>query len=218
MTILQRLTAAAEPHWHHYVHHRFVEQLANATLDKASFQHYLKQDYLYLLQYNRALALAMYKSDSFAQMDKVRESINLLFKEIQIHIGYCREWGIDEAALMRTTESTACVAYTRYVLDAGMTGNLAELYAALLPCAAGYAEIGKRIAESGISPKGNPYQMWIDAYAADDFQVVVQQMVETLEQLCGGLGEQQMEKIQQIFTTATRMEIAFWQMGLDQSE
>ena len=29
--------------------------------------------------------------------------------------------------------------------------------------------------------------------------------------------KKQMEKIQDIFTTATRMEISFWQMGLDLS-
>lgn len=218
MSILQPLVAAAQPHWQHYVCHPFVEQLAQGTLNTAAFRHYLKQDYRYLLQYNRALALAMYKSDTFAQMDTIRDAINLLFKEIQLHIGYCRSWGVSEAELAATPESAACVAYTRYVLDAGMAGSLAELYAALLPCAAGYAEIGKGIADRGISPPDNPYQNWIDAYAAEDFQTAAHQMADTLTQLCIGLGETQMQKIRHIFTTATRMEIAFWQMGLDQSE
>ena len=38
-----------------------------------------------------------------------------------------------------------------------------------------------------------------------------------LTALCEPLNDSQLTNIQQIFTTATRMEIGFWQMGLDLS-
>lgn len=218
MSITQQLIQNAAPHWAEYVEHPFVQQLENGSLPLACFQHYLKQDYLYLLQYNRAFALAIYKADNFAQMEIAHRSVATLLHEIQLHIGFCQEWGVSEAALLATPESSTCIAYTRYVLDCGMTGGLPELYAAIAPCAIGYAEIGKRLAAGGKSPANNPYQAWIDAYAHPDFQQATQALADNLEALCQGLDEQRLAKIQQIFTTATRMEVAFWQMGLDLSE
>lgn len=217
MSITQKLIKNAQPYWENYIEHPFVQQLENGTLPLMNFQHYLKQDYLYLLHYNRAFALAIYKADNFTQMEIAHQSVAALLYEIQLHIGFCKEWGIDEKTLLATPESAACVAYTRYVLDCGMVGGLPELYAAIAPCAIGYAEIGRNLATRGRSPAENPYQVWIEMYASADFQHATQALADNLDLLCQGLDEARLAKIQQIFNTATRMEVAFWQMGLDLS-
>ncbi|XWY21352.1 thiaminase II [Bisgaard Taxon 45] len=217
MSITQQLINNAGTYWQDYIHHPFVQQLANGTLPKACFQHYLKQDYLFLFQYNRALSLGLYKAENFAQMKAAHEAIGALLHEIQLHIQFCESWGIDEQTLFSTEESAACVAYTRYVLDAGMTGGLAELYTALAPCAIGYAVIAKHIVEGDVSPATNPYQAWIDTYSGEEFQTAAQHAIATLDALCADLSEAQITKLQSIFNTATRMESAFWQMGLDLS-
>ncbi|HDR1852665.1 thiaminase II [Pasteurella multocida] len=217
MSTTQQLINNSGRYWLDYIYHPFVQQLADGTLPKACFQHYLKQDYLFLFQYNRALSLGIYKADNFAQMKAAQDAIGALLHEIQLHIQYCESWGIDENTLFRTEESAACVAYTRYVLDAGMTGGLAELYTALVPCAIGYAVIAKHIVENGKSPANNPYQAWIDTYAGEAFQTAAQHAMQTLDALCAGFSEAQLATLQQIFNTATRMESAFWQMGLDLS-
>ncbi|STZ76022.1 thiaminase II [Bergeriella denitrificans] len=213
MSLTQTLIEQAEPHWAEYVQHPFVEQLAAGTLPETSFRHYLKQDYLYLFQYTRMFALAMYKSENFAQMETARGMAEAVLSEIDLHIAYCREWGISEAELFATEESAACIAYTRYVLDCGISGTLAELYAAVAPCMLGYAEIGKRIGAQPPVP-GNPYQAWIDTYAAEDFQQVAVDFSAFFDSLCQDLTPAQQAKIAHIFTTATRMEVAFWDMGL----
>ncbi|PJG86236.1 thiaminase II [Conservatibacter flavescens] len=212
--MVTQLIQQARPYWHAYVRHEFVQQLAHGTLAKTSFQHYLKQDYLYLFHYSRMFALAMYKSENFAQMEVSREHLNAVLDEIQLHIKYCQQWGIDEQTLFSTQESSALIAYTRYVLDCGMTGSLAELYAAIAPCMLGYAEIGRWITEEKLSVANNPYQTWIDTYASDEFQQSAVKTREFLTALYQPLTTQQREKVQHIFTTATRMEVAFWEMGL----
>lgn len=217
MSVVQQLIKNAAPHWQDYIQHAFVRQLATGTLKPEQFQHYLKQDYLYLFHYNRALALTLFKAEDFAQMAQANQAISTLLQEIQLHIAFCQQWGISEAELAQTPESPACVAYTRYVLDCGMNGSLADLYAAIAPCAIGYAEIARWIVEQQLSPADNPYQAWIDAYAADDFQQSAVQLAALLDSLCRDLNPKQLAKVQQIFTTATRMERAFWQMGLDRT-
>lgn len=217
MSQTQQFIQNAGQYWIDYVDHSFVQQLANGTLPKASFQHYLKQDYLFLFQYNRALSLGIYKAENFTQMREANEAIAALLNEIKLHIQFCERWEIDEKTLFSTEESAACVAYTRYVLDCAMTGGLSELYTALAPCAIGYAVIAKRIVESGVSPANNPYQDWIDTYAGEEFQHAAQQAITMLDELCANLPTAQLAKLQSIFNTATRMESAFWQMGLDLS-
>lgn len=217
MSQTQQFIQTAGQYWLDYIEHPFVQQLANGSLPKTCFQHYLKQDYLFLFQYNRALSLGIYKAENFTQMREANEAIGALLNEIKLHIQFCKRWGIDEKTLFSTEESAACVAYTRYVLDCGMTGNLSELYTALAPCAIGYAVIAKKIVDSGVSPENNPYQDWIDTYSGEEFQNAAQQATKVLDQLCANLSTTELAKLQSIFNTATRMESAFWQMGLDLS-
>lgn len=216
MLTVDQLITHSQPHWDHYLYHPFVLQLGEGTLPAKSFQHYLQQDYLYLFQYSRALSLGIFKANTFSDIEFAHNANDVLLKEIQLHINFCKEWGISELNLKNISESSACIAYTRYVLDCGIKGGLAELYTALAPCMLGYAAIGKQLGGQE-QVKHNPYQKWIDTYSATDFQIAAQQFTSMLNALYQDISEKQAEQIQQIFTTATKMEIDFWQMGLDLS-
>ncbi|WP_456264842.1 thiaminase II/PqqC family protein, partial [Neptuniibacter marinus] len=90
--------------------------------------------------YVRAYALAIYKADNLEDMRRALPSVQaLLDTEIAHHVAYCTQWGISEAEMEQETEAFGTVAYTRFVLDAGMSGDLVSLYAALAPCSIGYA-------------------------------------------------------------------------------
>ena len=217
MTITQELIKNSQPFWNDYIKHEFVQELAQGTLKLENFQHYLMQDYIYLFHYCRAFALAMYKSENFEQMNFSQQALNATLDEIQLHINYCKEFGIDEKSIYEQKESPACVAYTRYVLDCGMNGDLAQLYAGVIPCFVGYAKVADYITENNLSVENNPYQSWIDMYSSQEYQEAANEATKFFEELCKDSSKKQMEKIQNIFTTATRMEISFWQMGLDLS-
>ena len=65
------------------------------------------------------------------------------------------------------------LAYTRYVLDAGMRGDLLALKVALAPCVIGYAEIATRLAaRPNALAATNPYRVWIAEYAGAAYQEV----------------------------------------------
>jgi thiaminase len=60
--------------------------------------------------------------------------------------------------LEQTPPAVEMLAYTRYVLDAGMRGDLLALKVALAPCVIGYAEIATRLASRpGAHAATNPY-------------------------------------------------------------
>ncbi|MFA0088167.1 thiaminase II [Vibrio sp. 10N.286.49.C2] len=213
------LIQACQDEWHAYTQHSFVEQLATGELHPDAYLHYLKQDFLFLKQYARAYALAIYKAKTLDQMrEAVPSVLALLNSEIAHHVSYCSQWGLTESDMEAEQEDFGTVAYTRYVLDAGMTGELVDLYAALAPCSIGYAVIGEeRLKHASTSLEGNPYRSWIEMYASEEFQSGVQTSIQRLDALLEDIdvNSQRAQELIHVFKTATRMEIAFWQQGLD---
>lgn len=215
-TLFERLKAAARDEWEAYTHHPFVEQLGAGTLPLASFQDYLVQDYLFLIQFARANALAAYKSRSLTDVQASADALGAILAETELHVRLTQEWGIDRPTLEAAPEKQATVAYTRYVLDAGLSGDLLDLNVALAPCAIGYAEIGTRLAPQLDGRADHPYRDWISEYAGDGFQQAARQATERLDVLAArSLTEQRVEELVALFRTATRLETAFWQQALD---
>ena len=205
------------PTWDDYIQHDFVKQLTAGTLAPDSFRHYLVQDYLYLIHYTRVMALSVYKSDTLAQMRVGQAGINaMLDMEIAMYLDFCRQWNIPLEQVENAPESAVTIAYSRYILDAAMSGSLAELYAAIAPCLMGYGEIGKRIKDEGFIAD-NPYQPWIDVFSSDEFLSITAQNEAQINTLLADASPAQAEKFQRLFNTAARMEVNFWQQALDLS-
>ena len=217
----QDLIQACQNEWTEYTEHSFVQQLAFGELAHSSFLHYLKQDFLFLKQYTRAYALAIYKARTLAEMRMALPSVQaLLSSEIAHHVTYCGEWSVSEVEMEAEPEAFGTVAYTRFVLDTGMSGDVIDLYAALAPCSIGYGVIGAQLlARESTKLEGNPYANWIKMYGGEEFQSGVQKSITQLDELLVDidLDSQRGQRLCHIFKTATRMEVAFWQQGLDEA-
>ena len=205
--------------WTAYTRHAFVEELGKGTLPRSAFHHYLVQDYVFLVHFSRAWSLGVVKATTLAEMKICASTVDaLLNHEMALHVGTCAAQGIDEATLFAAKEDAANLAYTRYVMDAGLQGDFLDLMAALAPCCFGYGEIGHRLADS--AAPDTPYAAWIATYADSDYQKVmarVGQMLDTsVTQRLGSdfLHSPRWQHLQSRFTTATELEIGFWDMGL----
>ncbi|MDN3681004.1 thiaminase II [Vibrio tapetis subsp. quintayensis] len=215
----QDLIHACREDWDAYTQHQFVQTLADGTLAQPCYLHYLKQDFLFLKQYARAHALAIYKARTLADMRRALPSVHaLLDSEIAHHVTYCEQWHLTESDMEAEPEDFGTVAYTRYVLDAGMTGDIVDLYAALAPCSIGYAEIGKNLmAATSTQLNGNPFASWIELYSGEEFQTGVAESTAHLDEILAEIDKnsERGRNLIAVFKTATRMEVAFWQQGLD---
>lgn len=205
--------------WQAYTHHAFVEQLGAGTLPREIFLHYLTQDYIFLFHFARAWALAVVKSETIAEARFASSIVDgLMNTEMSLHVDICGKAGISEAALLAAAEERENLAYTRFVLDAGMSGDFLDLVAALAPCVMGYGEIGARLAREGAAD--TPYRQWVDTYAGDDYQSLCTSVGELIETAVRGrLGDApaalpRWASLSKRFRTATRLEIGFWEMGL----
>lgn len=209
---------AARPVWRAYTRHKFVEGLGDGSLPRDAFLHYLKQDYVFLIHFSRAWALGVVKADTLDEMKACAATVDALVNhEMQLHIETCAAIGIDAATLETTPEAAANLAYTRYVLEAGYSGDFLDLLAALAPCVMGYGEIGARLADAATS---DAYADWIAAYASDEYQTLcrdVGAMIDAaMTRRCGADFAQspRMAALSDRFRTATQLEVGFWEMGL----
>ena len=218
MDLFDRLKAARPEAWAAYVAHPFVAGLGAGTLPEAAFRTYLVQDYLFLIQFARAYALAVFKGRDLAEMRAAHRGLAaILDKEMDLHLKYCAGWGLDAAAVEATPEARATTAYTRFVIDTGLRGDLLDLHVALAPCVVGYAEIAERLAaEPGALAASNPYRQWIEEYAGPGYAEIATSARANLDRLAArSLTEARFADLADIFAQASLLEADFWQMGLD---
>lgn len=208
---------AAGADWDAYVAHPFVAGLGDGTLPRSAFLHYLAQDYVFLIHFARAWALAVVKSETLAEMDAASATVQaLLGEEMSLHRQICAREGIDAAALEATIEAPENLAYTRYVIEAGLAGDLCDLLAALAPCVLGYGEIGARLKADGPAA---PFAEWVETYGSDDYQGLCRDIGALID---GALDRRigtdfaaspRWARLSERFTAAARLEAGFWQMG-----
>lgn len=216
MTFFENLKAACADEWRAYTEHPFTNAMADGSLSEKAFRHYLVQDYLFLIEFARAYALAAYKAPGLADMREAAAAMSaILDVELNLHINLCGQWGLSPEQIESATPEPETLAYTRYVLDTGMRQDLLALQVALNPCVAGYAEIGSRLmAQTTLTTSENPYHVWIAEYAGKAYQEVAASALQQIEKLAKKYATPLREKeLQKIFREATRLEIAFWEMG-----
>jgi thiaminase/transcriptional activator TenA len=211
-----RLRRDARDAWEAYASHPFLAALAAGRLPRAGFQTYLIQDYLFLIDYARAYALAAHKSDSLEEMTAASQTMAaLLAVEMPLHIAYCGEWGISEAELQAARPDLRMTAYTSFVLARGSSGDRLDLDVALAPCLAGYAAIAERLlAAPETVLEGNPYAPWIRLYAGPAYRAVAAAAIRALDQSGARRGaETRYPALLATFRTACLLEAQFWDIG-----
>lgn len=202
------------PDWDAYVDAPFVRALADGSLPRSAFLAYLAQDYLFLIHFARAWSLAVVKAGSLAEMRACSATVHALLEtETRLHVGLCAQAGISEDDLSRIVEAPQNLAYTRYVLEAGYSGDFLDLLAALAPCVLGYGEIGARLIAA---PHGAAYADWIATYGGAEYQALCRDTAALIDgAVAARLGPQptalpRWRELQDRFSTATRLEAGFW--------
>ncbi|KAH8821525.1 thiamine biosynthesis protein-like protein (Thi-4) [Xylogone sp. PMI_703] len=204
--------------WRGHVEHDFVARLADGTLPTDKFKYYLIQDYLYLVQFARANALASYKAKTSEDIAAAASIVTHIFHEMKLHVEYCEGFGVSQAEMEASEESQElCTNRRRYVLDVGQSEDWIALQIAMAPCLIGYGHIAQRLFNDPETKReGNIYWKWIENYVADDYVEAVRigsGQKELIEKHMVQQSPSRIEELVKIFIHATNMERGFWDMG-----
>ena len=205
--------------WNSYIKHDFVIKLTSSSLNKKIFLNYLIQDYLFLIQFSKAWSLAIVKSDTLYEMKVAANTVNGLINfEMDLHIDLCGSYGISKIDLENANEENENIAYTRYVLEAGYSGDLLDLLAALIPCVLGYGEIGVNNAK--VIPEDYMYHKWLKTYSSKEYQKICDEVANMFDNAIllrldkNYKDSYKWNNIKKIFRKAVLLEVDFWNMAM----
>jgi len=210
------LRAAAADIWEAQHRHPFVTGIGDGTLEPSRFQIWFRQDYLFLIEYGRLLALGAARAPDLETMARFAELTQaILCEEMALHRSYAAELGISAGDLEAERMLPTTQGYTDFLVRTAAQGDFAELVAALLPCMWGYCEVGKRLAERE-RPGDERLAKWIDMYSSPEFAALAGWCRALTDRVADGAGPAARAAMERAFVTSSRYELAFWEMAWSQ--
>ena len=209
-TYFYKLKSSCNKEWSEYTDHKFLSDLVNNKLPDKNFKKYLVQDYIFLQQFLKILALSVYKSKSFEEINRSVNFIKGLDHEIKLHISYCKKWKIPLRSLANIKVESANIAYTDHVLSVGKNGNNLDIFSSLSPCIIGYGEIGFKLSKIK-NWKKSKYSSWIKMYSSKEYQQVAKDNINYLDILFKNNKNKNLSKLKSNFKKSTILERNFWE-------
>jgi thiaminase/transcriptional activator TenA len=210
------LWQASEDTYRAILDHPFLLGLADGTLPRAAFRHFVVQDSHYLRDYARALAVCAAKAPTEADVRAFADdAVGALAAEQEMHADFLKdrslndlglngqEAPVDDAEVLPTTR-----AYTSYLLATVYGGSFAEGLAAVLPCYWIYARVGEALLRT--SSPDPLYARWIESYGDESFQAVVRRVLKLTDRVGAELSPAERRRAVGHFATTSRYEWMFW--------
>lgn len=219
MGLVARLQQAAAPLRERILAHPFVRGIGNGSLPVARYQYYLRQDYLFLIEYSRVLALAASRAPDLQVAARFADLLHLtLHVEMDLHRQVCWSAGISPEALEETRPAPTTWAYTRHLRLVAETEDLPAILASLLPCAYGYWEIAASLRARGLPEHQPLYADWIRLYTSEDYEAMARWLVDLLDRLASDVPPRREEVLRDLYLVSTRYEYLFWEMAYRMEE
>lgn len=208
-----RLYRLAQPVWEAQHSHPFVQGIGDGSLDIEKFKFWVRQDYLFLIDYARLLALAVARAPDLDSMrrfaDLVHSTLNV---EMNLHRSYAADFGISTAELEAEEKAPTTRGYTDFLLRVAALEEFSGLIAALLPCMWGFSDLGQRLAQ-GPGPADERYAKWIEMYSSEEFAELAVWCRALVDRVAAGLPEDTLRRMEDAFLTSSRYELLFWEMA-----
>ena len=209
-TYFYKLKNSCNREWSEYTGHNFLSDLVNNKLPDKNFKKYLVQDYIFLQQFLKILALSVYKSNSFDEVNRSVNFIKGIDHEIKLHVNYCKKWKIPLKSLSNIKVERANRAYTDHVLRVGKNGSNLDIFSCLSPCIIGYGEIGFKLSKIR-NWKKSKYSSWIKMYSSKKYQQVAKDNIVYLDILFKNNKNKNLHKLKSNFKKSTILERNFWE-------
>ncbi len=207
-----------EPLWNAYLEHPFVKGIGEGNLDEAKFKHYLKQDYIYLIEYSRIFAIGASKSKDLKSMTMFADLLHgTMNYEMDLHREYAAQFGISNEELEATEPSATMTAYTSYMLNKAQLGGVENATAAVLACAWSYNYIGERLAKWPGALEHELYGNWVKMYSSVGFTKIANDCKDLLNELAKDKPEDELKELEEIVVQTSNFEYMFWEMAEQQS-
>jgi thiaminase/transcriptional activator TenA len=214
VSLFARFQDLAAPLRERIAAHPFLHGLADGSLPEDRFQYYMRQDYLFLIEYCRVLALAAARADDLTVAGRFADLLSLTLNvEMDLHRQFAWKAGIAPDALEATPPAPTTVAYTNHLRLVAETGDLATIVAAILPCAHGYWEIATALRAADGWDRHPLYADWIRMYTSDEYEAMARWVADLLDRLAGAPTPDGEVALRGVYLRSQQYEYLFWEMS-----
>ncbi len=186
------------------VHHPFNVSLAEGSLPRDTFEHYLAQDSSYLDAFARALSAAAVLSptrrDAAVWSTAARDT---LLVERELHDRWLS--GVPDIE-----PSPTCLAYSSWLESTALRGRYDVLCAAVLPCFWVYEHVGRSLLARCGDLGEHPYGEWLATYSSEEFSALAQAARDATERAASEGTSSSIAEMGRAFERATELEWLFW--------
>ncbi len=214
MSLFARFQEDAAPVRERIAAHPFLRGLADGSLSEDRFQYYMRQDYLFLIEYCRVLALAAARADDLAVAARFADLLNLTLNvEMDLHRQFAWKAGIAPDALEATAPAPTTLAYTNHLRLVAETGDLAAILAAILPCAHGYWEVASALRARDGWDLHPLYADWIRMYTSDEYEAMASWVAELFDRVAAESTSHREAALRETYRRSQQYEYLFWEMS-----
>jgi thiaminase/transcriptional activator TenA len=192
--------------------HPFFSKLADGSLPREHFRFYAIQEVLYLGNYGQAwaaLASRAPRSPWILPLSQCAFYTAMLEQDFRERA--CQEFGLNDEEIAGTPLAPATLAYTSYQSAAAHVAPFHKAVAAVLPGHWVWWKVSTLVQQAG-SPEPL-YAGWIKEWPFDDFDELVEPVIEIVDDLGRDLQPRELDAMRQRFTTASRYRWMFCEMG-----
>ncbi len=212
-TFSEQIRKKTDSLWSAIFEHPFVQGIGKGTLDRGKYEFYLKQDYIYLIEFSRVFALATAKAQHLSEMGYFATLLNATLNvEMDLHRRTCADYDITAEELEKTEPALTTISYTNLLVKTCYEETLPGILAVLLPCAAGYVEIAQRLKRQGL-PDNKDYQNWIETYASKEFAEFAEWLENRLDQFAQTASKEDKNRWYRLYLNSSRFEYLFFDMS-----
>jgi thiaminase/transcriptional activator TenA len=191
--------------------HPFVQGIGDGTLDAERFRHFVRQDYVYLIEYSRLLSLACARAPQARVDAPVRRARRFdPGDEMDMHREFAAGVGdLRRGARVRARHRDDARLHRLPTADCG-----ARRFRGACVCAAALRVGLCRGRPGPRSPgRGQPLRAWIETYASPEFAAQAGWCRALTDELAAGLDDSGRARMLEAFLQSSRHELAFWDMA-----
>jgi thiaminase/transcriptional activator TenA len=214
MDFSEKMRKETSPIWNTILNHPFLVELAKGILPMDKFAFYIRQDYVYLVDFCRAVAVADSRVQDIEDFKGFTEFLN---KTINLEMGgierYAKNIGISAKQLSETKPAPSNYAYTRHILCSAYTEPFNCFLAAIMPCMQSYLEVAESITKKQKIREVPAYSTWLETYQADKYAGIVDWLKRLLNKYSQDVGQWEILRMRNLYLTSSRYEYMFWDMA-----
>lgn len=214
MTIMERVLNNTESIWEDCLKESFLVDMMSGDLSKQKFLNYIVQDSIYLRDYLKAYAMAIFKSRNLKEMQMFYSVLGFVNDgENATRLQYLKDFGLTDDDVENVAKLPECVAYTKFLLEVSEKEDLPEILMAVMPCMIGYYIVFDKMRALAPQIMNGYYGNLVNDYTTEFYKECCDMWSDFTNKMCEGVDEARLSKLNDIFVEASKLELYFWQMA-----